>query len=337
MLLLVLACLSTAGQEPEPEPQSKAKTREITKVTGPFDYHNLAIYLVHGEGQLPGDVEISVLEPALEQKRLIVHETKNVNRLAVENHSDEYIFLQAGDIVRGGLQDRIIAYDLVVPPHSGKVKLGAFCVESGRWSGRGQEPEKVFNEATYAASGKELKRAYRSAKSQSEVWEEVQAVQANLEEALATNVRSRASSTSMALTLANQEVNQVRTRYTHTLMDAVDGKSEVIGFAYAVNGELSGANVYASSELFLKLWPKMLASAAVEAIGQRDGQDEFDWPTIEEVSKLLASPGGEGIKTKAHQRVEERRYDEAWGQRFESHDEDLGLLRTEILTDDRKN
>jgi hypothetical protein len=325
--LAILAYAAADFQAAEP-----AQTASGPEVTGPFDYANLAVYLVHGRDRLPGNVDITVLESALEADQLVVHETKKVNRLAVENRSGDYVFLQAGDIVGGGWQDRVIAYDLVVPPRSGKVQLGAFCVESGRWSGRGRESEAVFNSASYAASGKELKQAYREAKSQSEVWEKVQEAQLVLGRALSADVRVDESASSMALSLGHPEVEDARTRYTRTLADAADGTTDVVGFAYAVNGELSGANVYGSKELFMQVWPKMLAAAAVEAISRRDSRREFDWPTAAQVSTLLASFGGEGVRTRVHRRVEEIRFDGPHGLRFESHDATLGLLRTEILT-----
>ena len=33
----------------------------------------------------------------------------------------------------------MIGVDLIVPPRSGKLPISAFCVEHGRWSGRGNE------------------------------------------------------------------------------------------------------------------------------------------------------------------------------------------------------
>ena len=44
--------------------------------------------------------------------------------------------------------------------------------------------------------------------------------------------------------------------------------SDVIGYAFAVDGEMSSGEVYASSALFEKLWPKLLAAAVVEAIAE---------------------------------------------------------------------
>ena len=42
-----------------------------------------------------------------------------------------------------------------------------------------------------------------------------------------------------------------------------------------MNGKVNGADVYAASQLFRKMWPKLIRSAAVEAITdlQKDKKD----------------------------------------------------------------
>jgi len=55
----------------------------------------------------------------MEQKKVTVFETGNVNQLAIENTSAETVYVQGGDIVKGGQQDRVFTTDLVLPPKSG--------------------------------------------------------------------------------------------------------------------------------------------------------------------------------------------------------------------------
>ena len=71
------------------------------KLSGPYTHDNLTIYLIHGEDQLQGKTLLT-LEEALEQKKVVVHETQQVNELAIENTSDEDVFVQSGDIIKGG-------------------------------------------------------------------------------------------------------------------------------------------------------------------------------------------------------------------------------------------
>ena len=63
-----------------------------------------------------------------------------MNELAVENNSADAVFIQVGVIVKGGNQDRMITHDFILPSHSGKLPIAAFCVEHGRRARRGNEP-----------------------------------------------------------------------------------------------------------------------------------------------------------------------------------------------------
>src|SRR5260370_247144 len=146
----VLVAAVAFGQQPPPaaSPGKATKGGESPPAaytfSGPVTYRNLTIFLIHGKGTLPGR-EFLTLQEALEQKKIVVHETQTVNELSVENVApDVEVFIQAGDIVKGGQQDRVLAYDLVVPGKSGKVPIASFCVEAGRWRQRGTEDASRF-------------------------------------------------------------------------------------------------------------------------------------------------------------------------------------------------
>jgi hypothetical protein len=55
------------------------------------------------------------------------------------------------------------------------------------------------------------------------------------------------------------------------LAGAVAGKSDVIGYAFAINGKINSADVYVSNALFKKVWMKMLKAAATEAVAESRG------------------------------------------------------------------
>ena len=48
----------------------------------------------------------------------------------------------------------------------------------------------------------------------------------------------------------------------------------MVGYAFAVNGQLKGAELYASHGLFRKQWPKLLHANAVEAIAEFDKEKQ---------------------------------------------------------------
>ena len=238
-------------------------------ISGPFTHDNLSIFLVHGKERLAGR-KLLTLQEAMAQKKVVVHETGQVNQLAIENVSqDSEVFVQAGDIVKGGQQDRVVRITFVVPPRSGRLPIDAFCVEHGRWSQRGGETVARFSSADAQVASKGLKLAARKSRDQAQVWNEVRQAQDRLAASLGASVQAPVSASSLQLTLEHQEVAKSTDAYLRALSGLPAGKKNVIGYAFAVNGRLNSAEVYASSELFQKLWPKLLKASAVEAIGER--------------------------------------------------------------------
>jgi hypothetical protein len=127
------------------------------KISEPVLHENLAIYLVRGPSA-PGAVP-ATLEEALLKKTIIVHETGSVSELQIENTGSQPVFIQFGDIVKGGRQDRVLTTSLLIPPNSGKVAIGAYCVEQGRWSKRGVEDVTRFSASTAQIFSREAKVA----------------------------------------------------------------------------------------------------------------------------------------------------------------------------------
>lgn len=136
------------------------------RLDGPYTHANLSIYLVRGKGA-EGPVPLT-LEEALERKVVTVHETGTVSELAVENTGSEDILIHAGDIVKGGQQDRVLTTTMILKPGSGRVPLSAFCVEQGRWAARGTEDVKRFASAKEMMPSREAKLAMKSAVRQKE-------------------------------------------------------------------------------------------------------------------------------------------------------------------------
>src|SRR6185295_12184449 len=97
------------------------------KLSGPYTHKNLSIFLVHGKNTIKTKTFLT-LQEALIQKKVVVYETQSVNELSIQNFSSEDVYVQSGDIVKGGQQDRMIGVDLIVPGHSDKLPISAFCV-----------------------------------------------------------------------------------------------------------------------------------------------------------------------------------------------------------------
>jgi hypothetical protein len=257
------------------------------RLSGPYTHKNLTIFLIHGKNFIEGKTPLT-LQEALEQKKVIVYETQDVNELSIENVSSEDVFVQSGDIVKGGQQDRLLAVDLIVPPKSGKIPIAAFCVEHGRWSRRGDEQAGYFNSSADAAATKDIKLAAKQANSQTGVWKNVAVAQEKLSGNLAVTVNSPASPSSLQLAVENRTVQETASGYTKALVEIVEGKADVIGYAFAINGDVNSADVYASNSLFLKLWPKLLKANAVEAIAELEKDKKFEPATVDQVKSFMA-------------------------------------------------
>jgi hypothetical protein len=235
-------------------------------LSGPYTHGNLTVFLVHGKDSTKRT--FLTLQEALEQKKVKVYETKDVNSLAIQNLSGDDVYVQAGDIVRGGDQDRMISVDFIVPPRSGRMPIAAFCVESGRWSKRGSEESGTFGSSENMIATKQLKLAAKREQSQQAVWANVKAAQDKLTRNVGDNVQANASSSSLELSVENAKVKETTAAYIDALSGIVQNKSDVIGYVFAINGHVNSADVYASQALFAKLWPKLLKASAVEAVAE---------------------------------------------------------------------
>jgi len=298
--LSVLTGLAFAAGPPKPMVEPVPNYQ----LSGPFTHENMTVFFLHGEDQIKGK-KILTLDEALADKKLIVHETKNVQQLAIENVSASEVFVQAGDIVKGGQQDRIIALDMIVPPKSGKILVASFCVEEGRWAKRGGEDLKTFNRSNDALVGNNLKLAARATgmgagrfkdSPQGRVWAGVSLAQKQLKLNLKTDVKAASSESSLALTLEHKKLLAAVEAYTKKLQGSLDKQSDVIGCAIAINGKVNNADVYANADLFRKLWPKLLKCSAVEAIAEKKDKQKLDTVKPEAVTAFFAE-AAKGKKT----------------------------------------
>src|SRR5262245_37612227 len=182
----LVAAMAARGQRK----QSQTPPVADYTVSGPYTHKNLTIFLLHGGGQSQSRAPLT-LQEAMKRKLVVVREAGDVNRLTIQNRSSQDVFVQAGDIVKGGQQDRVLALDLIVPPKSGRIPIDAFCVEQGRWSRRGNEAVAAFSASDNALASKDLKIAAKAKRSQGDVWANVSKAQ----EKLAANLRVAPSAT----------------------------------------------------------------------------------------------------------------------------------------------
>lgn len=293
---------TTYAQQPsDPITISPQPVQQGYFLTGPHTHKNLSVYLIHNKAQVKR-AEYIPLEEALEKGIVRVNETGDVNNLTAENLSSRcHVFIQSGDIVKGGKQDRTIGQDVVLAPKSGKVPLNAFCVERGRWRPRGKERVQQFSSSKKRLSSKELKIAAKKAKSQGEVWKAVEEEQHKLSRKLGKSVKSRVSGTSLQLTLEDEDVQKESKAYVKAISPKGLAANDIVGYAYTIDGKFNTADIYESNDLFKKVWAKALDAAACEAVAAPEPEKLSDQPPS---TKYVSEQINYGVQGKIDGRID---------------------------------
>src|SRR5882672_2379581 len=241
-----------------------APAAEGVRVSGPVTHENLTVYFIHGPSA-PGKVPLT-LDEALAKRVVQVRETGNVNQLELENLGLDEVFIQSGDIVKGGQQDRTLMVSLILPAKSGRVPIASFCVEQGRWSARGREDVKSFSTASASVPSREMKLAMKvpqpaavpelrgrgpalasaaaeTSARQGAVWEGVRKMQDKLSRNVGSPVAAAQSASSLQLALENDKLVDLQNGYVKALRAAGEGDNDIVGYVFAVNGKLNSADV----------------------------------------------------------------------------------------------
>jgi hypothetical protein len=231
-----------------------------------------------------------------------VTETGTVSELTIENLSGQEIFVQAGEIVTGGKQDRVISSNLILPPHSGRISMAAFCVEPGRWVAHEDQDGHSFTIATRsmptsgtswvmvaAASGRSA--ATRAA--QSQVWEDGRRTRSSLSQQLRADP---STSTSLASTLESGWLEQAAGQFSEILTPPGLDAQDVVGYVIAINGHIVSGEIFASNALLRKLWPKLARGAVVDAIAGRPENLGLPVPSLDKITQFLAPPQADGVE-----------------------------------------
>ena len=235
-LLVAVGCQRAAV--PGPASAEFELDADALQVTGPFAHENLSVFLIHAENQ--DDRDFITLPDGIEQGLVKVSEQahEQVGALQVDNRSDRYLFLQEGDRVVGGKQDRIITASLVLPPQSGPTAIRTFCVEQGRWSenGRGRA---FGNAATASLAPKAVRGNAKIETDQGNVWRVVKGQKTLAEKKL----DAKNDTTSINPTLDSPQAKKQVQDYASVLQAVADDHPDVLGVVFVVNGQVEEINV----------------------------------------------------------------------------------------------
>ena len=252
------------------------------KVSGPYVHKNLAVYLIHADQR--DDREFLTLNEGLKSGKVKVSEMKNeqVSRLMIENLSDKPLFLQEGDRVTGGKQDRTIYSSLVIAPKTGKQAIPAFCIEQSRWR-EGATGRQFTENANVGYASNQVRVASKLAQSQGKVWEKV----AEQKDALKAQIGTGDKTSSLNEAIDSEKIVASTKGYKNELVKLLAKHDDAIGVAFALDGELAEVNVYPGNPLVNKVYPRLLETYAVDASISKDADKKASAPTAAEVKKMM--------------------------------------------------
>jgi len=224
-------------------------------VERPVTYKNLAIFPLTSRNY-QRSFDALTLDQASRQGFIKITElgSGQVNRLQVENTSRRYLFLMAGELLAGCKQDRMVANDCLLPPKSGRIELGVYCTEHGRWASQGGSFKSLE-----ASAHVRMRQVAKESGSQQQVWDEV---------------RSKAGALSLApaptealqSVIGDKEVERQCAPYTRHFDKMPSLGRDVVGVAVASGGEIICIDVFAAPSLLRSLWPKLLRSYVLDVI-----------------------------------------------------------------------
>jgi len=298
-LLAMAGVLNLAVKIAQSAPGGEILSVSHYKVLEPIRHGNLAVFpvvaaishdtqefLTLDEGLRSGEVVVSEsgsIAPLVRPRHDGIPTRRGygpqVNQLVLVNNSKRPLILLAGEIVTGGKQDRVIGKDRLVPAESDPIDLGVFCVEPGRWTG----PKTSFDATGSPMAAPGVRAKAMADKDQGKVWSEVRDSQARASAQLTAPMAAAVNgTTSYATVMQNEEVEQkldtVAAPMEHDYQSLIKQLRDrhAVGVVVAVNGEIIWADMFASTDLLQKYWPKLVRSYAAEAFVSRSKSQEVD-------------------------------------------------------------
>jgi hypothetical protein len=306
------------------------------QIANPVTAGNLGVYFVDGKG--PGGGGMLSLDQAMAQGTAKIYQQTITTRtdpatrhdmylngpVAIQNLSaTQSIFIQVGDLVRGGLQDQLVTRTIIVPPGSGRVTLETLCVDPFRSVARQGESAETFSApgalfpwrlaklsslAAETTAGP-VETAVRRVR-QMGVWWSIDSLRYRLSQQLGVPLEPASTphwdpgspdlrlnaelsgrhsqwKTSLPLALENPQLARAEQPYLDALQGKV-GRHEIIGAIFVINGQIEGADIYRSHELFAQMWPKLLRAYAAEALAL-SGSKPAHPPTLRRVREFMAT------------------------------------------------
>ena len=222
-------------------------------------FRNLTVFPLFGEDSQAADY--LTLDEALAQKVARITEVSaggSVPELRFVNDGDHPVLLMDGEELIGAKQNRTLNITILAPAHS-TLLLPVTCVEQGRWAHVSAEFETAPR--AHYASGRAHKHVSVSASlhaegsyhaDQGEVWADINAK--------AYRMASPSPTHAMAALYERHDTG------VNEFQAALPVQDRQRGAVFAIAGKIIGADLFDRHSTLSKLWPKIVASYALDAL-----------------------------------------------------------------------
>jgi len=233
--------------------------------------HDTKDFLTLDEGLRSGEMVVSEagsIQPLIRGRVRPMPPGPQVNQLLLVNNSKRPLILLAGEILTGGKQDRVVGKDRIVPAESDPIDLAVFCVEPHRWVGA----KSYFGPFHSQMAQPSVRKSAMADQDQGKVWSEVHSSAMAMAAAVPPAASAIQSTSSYAGVMGNDEVMQHVEKVAGPLEQSYEGvirelrDRSAVGVVVAVNDQIIWADLFASTALLEKYWPKLIRSYAAEAL-----------------------------------------------------------------------
>lgn len=232
-------------------------------VSSPRTSGALTLFLLSGEDAAVPPV--LSLGQALERGVAQVREATSYQHVTLDNLGDLPVLCLAGDLVKGGMQDRVLRHDTLLAPRQTGLVVDACCVEQGRWGGRGGDAQDRFRAALDMAPTR-LRRHLVTGADQGEVWHEVAQTQERLGRSQGRAMRDDRSASSLGLSLELPELQDAIGDVLYPFEEGLE-REDVQGCLAYIDGVGWQLEWFATRALWQANRLRLVRALAVEALG----------------------------------------------------------------------
>lgn len=253
-LVLSLSILPLAGARSiRPAPLLEAPFLPITVAPG-VEVGRLTVFPILARGKVR-PLDVVTLDQAMKGDQLVIteHKRARVRSLTAHNKGDQAVFIMAGEMIVGAKQDRMVGRDVLIPPRS-TLEIPVYCVEKRRW----RHVSRKFSSLGRAAPQKVRSLAYARA-TQGRVWKNVDRVN--------RRVGAAPQTATLQAAYRDPKVKQKIKQYLGRLSSLPRKYSNQVGVVVVVKGRFLAADIFGHPELFARMWPKLVRSYALDAVG----------------------------------------------------------------------